>query len=494
LLLSDVLAGVPLRAPLTADVEVSGLAYDSRRVAPGDCYFAIRGLTQDGHVHVADAVARGAVAVVAEEPRGGVALALVDDSRRALALAAANLQAHPSRALYVVGITGTDGKTTTCAMTTTILDAAGFATGMLTTVDVRAGGLTEPNPAHVTTPEAVEVQAQLRRMVDAGDRCAVVETSSHALRMQRVVGVEYDVAVLTNVTSEHLELHGTVEEYRRDKARLFQMLGDGPDKGIGKTGVVNADDPNARMFIEATAGEVLTYGLGGEAELRGEAVDEADGGITFVARRVREEARVRVPMMGRFNVHNALAALAAASAVGVSLETGAAALATFAGVRGRMERIEAGQHFGVIVDYAHTAEALATVLGRLRERTGGRVIVVFGSAGDRDRAKRPAMGAAAARLADFAILTDEDPRHEDRDAILREIAAGLEVEGASEGSRYRLVADRREAIAQAFAMAAPGDTVLLAGKGHENTIETATGAVPWDEAAVARELLRDLQA
>ncbi len=486
------------RAEVTGDdgVEITGLVYDSRRAQPGDLFVAVRGFHVDGHAFIPDAVRRGAAAVLAESPPTPHVKApwiQVPDSRAALALLAAAFHGHPARRLRVIGVTGTDGKTTTTAMISAVLEAAGHRTGYMTTVSFKVGERVWDNDTRQSTPEAPEVQALLADMVAAGCDYAVIESTSHGLALHRLDGCEYDVAVLTNVTHEHLDFHGTVEAYRLAKARLFEMLGESVDKGIRKTAVVNLDDPHAGLFIARAPDQVITYAVGHpSAMVRARGVTASSSGLAFRADTPWGSIELTLPLVGDFNVGNALAALAVGLSQGVPLAACRDALAGFRGVRGRMERVDCGQPFTVIVDYAHTPEAFAKVMGIVRPLTKGRLIAVFGSAGERDRQKRPLQGEIAGRYCDFLVLTDEDPRLEDRWAILDEIAAGVERAGKREGEGYVKIADRAEAIFAALRRAGPGDTVLLLGKGHEGSILYATEKRPWDERAVAEAALREL--
>lgn len=489
-----------------SDVELASITHDSRAVRPGALFVAVPGAVADGHDFVPAAIAAGAAAVLVERRLDGIAVPqiVVESTRRALAAAAAWFEGDPSRQLGIVGITGTDGKTTTAALAVGALRAAGIPTGLLSTVASRIGGVETVNRVHATTPEAPALQAALAAMGAAGDRAAVLETTSHGLALDRVAEVDYDVAILTNVTHEHLELHGSIEAYRAAKLRLFEALGErsgpaaGPkaELGWGRTGIVNADDPSAGLFGVATraaGARLITYGAAATADvrIRSAAPDGPGHLVTFDGPSGPGEIRVRLP--GRFNVANALAVVALGEAVGLDLVAVAEGIASVRSVAGRMVRIEAGQPFAVIVDFAHTPASLEAVLDDAVAEAasgGGGAIAVFGSAGERDRTKRPLMGRVAADRCRLVVLTDEDPRREDRTAILREIAAGAD--GSGRHVPFLLVPDRREAIRLALDEACPGDVVVLAGKGHETTIETAAGDVPWDEVAVARAALADL--
>lgn len=492
--LAAALAGAAIVGDQT--IEISGLTYDSRRVRPGDVFVAMRGFHSDGHAYIGEALRRGAVAVVAETARPTDEItpwATVPDTRVALATLAAAFYGHPARRLRVIGVTGTDGKTTTTTMISTLLEAAGYRTGFMTTVTFKVGARVWDNDTRQSTPEAPEVQALLAEMVAAGCDYAVIESTSHGLALHRLDGCEFDVAVLTNVTHEHLDFHQTVEAYRRAKARLFEMLDESADKGTVKTAVVNLDDPHADMFIARAPGPVITYAINEpRALVRASAIEATPAGLTFRVEAPDETATARLRLAGSFNVANALAALSVGLSQGVPLAVGVEALGRFRGVRGRMEPVDCGQPFTVIVDYAHTPEAFAKVMEIVRPLTQGQLIAVFGSAGERDRQKRPQQGEIAGRCCDLVILTDEDPRLEDRYAILDEIAVGVERAGKREGSGYLKIADRAEAIAAAVARARRGDIVLLLGKGHEGSILYADEKRPWDERAAAVAALQAL--
>ena len=478
--------GALLDDPQLPDVAVSALAYDSRRVMPGAVFVAIPGEHTDGHLHAADAVARGAVAVVAERVPDppvpdGVPVVLVPDTQVALAGLAAVFYRHPSRALTVAGITGTDGKTTTTTMLHAAWQGAGVNAGSLTTVDFRVGDRIEPNTTRQTTLESADLQERLRALVDAGCSHAAVETSSHALVLHRVDAVDFSAAVFTRITSEHLDFHDTREAYLHAKASLISRSRD--------LAVLDRDDDFAFPTLSAMPiARRLSYSASGaaDADLIARDVRVDASGVHFSARTPWGDTALDLRVAGRFNVANALAALAAACATGASLDGAARGLCALQRVSGRMERVDLGQPFSVVIDYAHTAEALRTVLRELRPATRGALWAVFGSAGRRDPSKRAPMGRVAAELAEHVVITDEDPREEDRQAILDDIAGG-----AAQAADLHVIPDRTEAIAYAVAHAAPGDTVLLAGKGHESTMILAGGPVPWDERAAAEAALRD---
>ena len=491
--LSRLLDGVEvLEAPPT-DPEVTGLCYDSRRLKAGDCFVAIPGTHTDGHRYVETALRDGAVAAVVQRQAGTAwPQVVVPDTRRALALMSSTLYDHPSRNMVVIGVTGTDGKTTTTTMIHQMLLHAGRRVGAMSTVDIRFGDAVDPNDSRQTTLEALEVQEQLARMRDAGLKYAVIETSSHGLALQRVVGVDYDVAVFTNIAHEHLDFHKTIEAYREAKAQLIDLTAGSAHKGIDKTVVLNRDDPSYAYLINRAIARRITYGLQLDADLKAGRVDATPEGLRLEASTPLGPLSLRLKLSGRWNAANALAAAATGIAVGLTLDEIREGLESYSGVRGRMERVDLGQPFSVIIDYAHTPQSLEKVLRELRPITRGKLIAVFGSAGDRDREKRPWMGEIAARLSDYAVFTNEDPREEDAMTILSEIAAGAEEVGWTEGEQYARIVDRRQGIAHAVRRAGPGDTVLLAGKGHERSILIGRGKEPWDERAAAEAAIRGI--
>jgi UDP-N-acetylmuramoyl-L-alanyl-D-glutamate--2,6-diaminopimelate ligase len=499
--------GLPAGAGALDEVAVRGVTEDSRLVREGSLFVAVPGFHVDGTEFVERAAAAGAAAAIVEQPvAAGLPLLVVTAARPALALAACWWYEDPSRSLGTIGITGTDGKTTTAFLAAAALEAAGIGTGLIGTVETRIGGVRERHEAHVTTPAAPELQAMLRAMARAGNAAAVVETTSHALELDRVLGVAWDAAVFTNLTHEHLELHGTLERYRAAKLRLFERLAAGPDnpaKTVAgrpwpKVAIVNRDDPAASWF-EAAAREagarVLTYGADASADIRAMAVEEDAHRLRIRHVGPSGTGTLELRLAGRFNVHNALAVVALGEGLGLDPAAVRAGLEAVPGVPGRMERIDAGQPFAVIVDYAHSPASLQGVLDLLAPvaaARGGAPIAVFGSAGERDTAKRAAMGRIAGERCRLVVATDEDPRGEDRQAIIDEIVRGAEAAGRRRDVDVLAIADRREAIRAAFERARPGDVVLLAGKGHEPTILYADGAIPWDEAAVARDELAAL--
>jgi UDP-N-acetylmuramoyl-L-alanyl-D-glutamate--2,6-diaminopimelate ligase len=454
-------------------VDVTALAYDNRLVTPGTLFFCVPGFTRDGHDYADDAIARGAVALVVQRPLdSGVPEILVDDVRAAMAPAAAALAGDPTARLTTVGITGTNGKTTTAFLVRALLEAGGRSTGLLGTVTAIVGG--EQHAVARTTPEAIDLQRTFADMLAAGDEAVVMEVSSHALALHRADAIHWSAAVFTNLTQDHLDFHADMEDYFLAKRRLFEA---GPE-----VAVIDVDDPyGARLARELPA--AIRIGLDApDAQVRGRVLSADAAGSRFAV----GDLELQIALPGRFNVHNALAAVVVARELGVDDATIAAALPRAARVPGRFEPVEEGQPFAVIVDYSHTPDSLDNALRAAREIADGRVIAVFGAGGDRDRAKRPLMGAAAARGADVAIVTSDNPRNEDPEAIIAAVAAGM----ADRPPAERIV-DRREAIERAVALARPGDVVVVAGKGHEQGQEFEGGRkVPFDDVTVAREALR----
>ena len=475
---------------------ILGLAYDSRKVTPGYLFIAVPGVHTDGRSYVTDAAQRGAVvalgAPLAQTENLPIPYIEVEDVRTALANLACAFYDFPARELCTIGVTGTDGKTTTSNIISTLFDAAGRRTGMMTTANFKLNGQEWANATRQSTLEALEIQEFLRKMVEMQATHAVIESTSHGLELQRVRGCAFDVGVVTNITHEHLDFHKTLDAYRRAKARLFEMLDPEQDKGRGyrKVAILNKDDSSYEVLKPYCRVPILDYGIETDAAVRAVDLQLQASRTAFRLILPDAEYQIETPLIGRFNVSNCLAAIATAYSQGLPLDVIAHTLATIKGVPGRMEHIDEGQHFSVIVDYAHTADSLQKVLAILRPVTPGKLMVVFGSAGERDRQKRPVMGSVAAQMSDFFVITDEDPREEDRESILREIAVGAEEAGKQEGRDFLCLADRRAAIAAAFSRTQPGDTVLLAGKGHEQSIIIGRDKLPWDDREVAREELR----
>ncbi len=504
--LVDLITGLPnasIQGP--TDVPITNVAYDSRKVEAGSVFVATKGTHVDGHRFIGQAIERGAVAVVYDEldavPQpvtanpSPVTWVRVPNSRAALSPLAAAFYRYPARKLQVVGVTGSKGKTTTSSLVAHVLDGDGHHSGLMTTVDFKIGERWWANKTRQTTLEALEVQRMLREMADAHCDFAVVEASSHALSPQwnRVGDCQFDVAVFTNITHEHLDYHGTFEQYRQDKARLFELL-----RTSGKqrrTAIMNIDDPNAQVFIDAAGdSEILTYAMHNpHALIRPRNVHTTRDGVQYTAITPWGDVDVQLAIPGEFNVLNSLAALAVGLDRGISAAACAAALRSIGGVRGRMERIELGQPFSVVVDYAHNPDSFEQVMGMMRPLTTGKLISVFGSAGERDHEKRPMQGQIAGRYCDLVVIADEDPRDENREQILEAIAAGVRQAGKREGQGYLKIADRAEAIREAVRRAQPGDIVLLLGKGHEGNILYENGRVMlWSERDEAQAALQEL--
>ena len=473
--------------------EITDITNDSRRVVPGGLYAALPGMHVDGHRFIGEAIGRGAAAILCErtvDAGSGVAWLIADEARLALSELADRFYGEPSRSIFVVGVTGTDGKTSTVSFVHQLLGSLAGPSAFLSTAAVQVGASEEPNLLHQSTPEAPEVHRTLRHMIDAGARYAVLESTSHGLSRKtcRLAHVRYGAAVFTNLSHEHLEFHGTYERYRDDKAALFRSLC--PRTGDGQVepfGVVNGDDPEAGYFAAACAWPVLRYAIDAPCEFRAADLRLETAESCFALHTPGGRAVCRLPVPGRFNVSNALAAAATVAGIcGSTADELAAGIEQLRPVRGRMHVVQSAP-FSVIVDYAHTPGSFESVLPFFRDHCDGRLIVVFGSAGERDVAKRPLQGRIADRYADLIVLADEDPRGEDRRGILEQIAAGCP--HRSEGDDILIIPDRREAIGRAVAIARPADTVLLLGKGHETTIIGPERAEPWDEITVAEEEL-----
>src|SRR3954449_5111612 len=457
------------------DVVVTGLTFDNRLVGPGTLFFCVPGFTRDGHDFASDAVARGAVALIVQRPLDlGVPEFLVEDVRAAMASIAARFYGDPTAQLRVAGITGTNGKTTTAFLTRALLEGAGMPTGLLGTVKAGVGGV--EHPVVRTTPEAIDLQRTFRAMLDGGDVACAMEISSHALELRRADAIHVAAAVFTNLTQDHLDFHPTMEDYFQAKRLLFASE-------LTSVRIVNADSDYGRRLIEEF--DCVTFAIAREADYRALDVRTDATGCDFVVSSPDGDFAARVPLPGRFNVLNALAAWAAARALGAPAWGLAASLRSAATAPGRFQPVDAGQPFGVVVDYAHKPDALEQVLLAAREMASGRLIVVVGAGGDRDRGKRPIMGEIAARLADIALITSDNPRSEEPESIIDEIMAGIP---ATPHAVVERDADRRASIHRAIGLARAGDAVVIAGKGHEHGQEFAGGRVePFDDVEVARE-------
>jgi len=503
------------------DVEVSGITLDSRQVQPGSVFVALSGgLGTDGHRYIPDAIQRGAVAVVGSQPLSGLSVPYfqVRDTRQALALLSAAFHDFPARKLTMIGVTGTDGKTTTCNLIYAILQAAGLRAGMISTVNAVIGGQVLDTGFHVTTPEAPDVQRYLAQMAAAGLTHVVLEATSHGLAQQRVKAVDFDIGVVTNITHEHLDYHGSYEAYRAAKGILFSDLEHTPPKAFTPLGgaVLNRDDDSYEYLAGLAKVRRVSYGLHAEADVRAEGISHRVEGLYFTA--VGQDAQgreFRLPLASRlygdFNVSNCLAAVAATLGVlGLDPSSVQEGIAALEGVPGRMESVDLGQDFTAIVDFAHTPNALRVALLAVRQMlsdarrassdasrlqppvpAGGRVIAVFGSAGLRDRAKRRMMAETSAELADLSVFTAEDPRTESLAAILAEMAAGAQSRAGVEGQTFWRVPDRRDALRFAVSIARPGDVVIACGKGHEQSMCFGETEYAWDDRVALRAALAE---
>lgn len=489
--LADLVARALAQTPPLPDIDICYLAQDTRELVRGEpaLFVARKGATQDAHHFVAEAIKQGAVAVVGSHApegleqfswHGQVPYIRVADDKRALAKLAATLYEHPSERLKTFGVTGTDGKTTTSFLLHHLLSGY-FRSGLLSTAEVRLADEIRALPGHFTTPEAPTVQYLLAECLKNGCTHAVIESSSHGFAQHRLDEVDYDIGIWTNLSAEHLDFHKTLEAYRDAKAQLMRRA---------TLSILNADDPEFAAFAEA-AGQFESYGEAQNATWRARDIREEDGALYFSLHHGGQSYPMCLPMIGRYNVHNALAAIAAAHAAGISLPNIQQRLKTFAGVPGRMQVVQYTP-FSVVVDFAHTPPALEKALHAVRPQTMGRLIVVIGAAGERDPGKRRALGCCGVTYADLAVFTEEDSRSEDVQEILTEMAAGAKSAGGKLGETYFLEPERPEAIARAMSLARPGDLVLLAGKGHERTLERAGLTLAWDEIAEAKKALRGL--
>ncbi|MGH2835435.1 MAG: UDP-N-acetylmuramoyl-L-alanyl-D-glutamate--2,6-diaminopimelate ligase [Solirubrobacteraceae bacterium] len=465
--------------PGAAAVDIAGLAYDNRVVGPRDLFFCVRGFTRDGHDFAADVVQRGAAALIVDHLLDvDIPQVVVEDVRRAMGPAAATFYGKPTESLDLVGVTGTNGKTTTAYLVRALLEADGRRTGLLGTVkSVIGGGVL---PVQRTTPEAIDLQRTFRAMLDAGDVACVMEVSSHALELGRVDASNFAVGVFTNLTQDHLDFHPTMEDYFQAKRRLFTEVG-------ARTAVLNLDDPHGmRLAFDPEISSPISFSLDHPgATYRADDVRTGLSGSRFTLHSPDGVAELRSPLRGRFNVSNVIAAFAAARALGVPFDTAVPAVEQAGQVPGRFETVEEGQRFAVLVDYAHTPDSLENVLSAARDLAQGQLHVVFGCGGDRDRKKRPLMGEIAARIADRVFVTSDNPRSEDPDAIIAEVLTGID-------RPVERNADRRAAIYAAVAGAQDGDVIVIAGKGHEQGQEFTGGEkIPFDDVSVAREALRD---
>ncbi len=487
MLLKTLVPAIPIRKIIgTIDRPVESIAYDSRRVQRNGMFVALRGEKSDGHQFIGQAIEKGASVIVAEHegshPRA--TFLVVENTRAALADLSAAFYRYPARKLKLAAVTGTNGKTTTTFLTKHICEAAGLRCGLIGTVRYEIGE--RVLPAIRTTPESLDLVELLAQIRDAGCRAAAMEVSSHALAQDRTRGLEWNVAVFTNLTQDHLDFHGTMMSYFDAKAKLFTQLG-AQQKKRKPMAVVNIDDRYGEQLLDKIDKNVavITYGRGARADFRASNPRVEFSGTSYQLEAGGKSYLVRVPLIGRFNVLNSVAALAAANALGISLRDAVLSIGKSSQIPGRLELVPAKRQFQVFVDYAHTPDALRNVLRTLRELEPHRLIAVFGCGGDRDRQKRPMMGDIVDQYADYAIITSDNPRTEDPNAILAEIEKGFR------SSRYEKIVDRTEAIGRAVALAQPRDMVLIAGKGHENYQEFADYTVPFDDIQVARRAIAD---
>jgi UDP-N-acetylmuramoyl-L-alanyl-D-glutamate--2,6-diaminopimelate ligase len=479
-------------------VGINNIVSDSRLVEFGSLFVAVTGGSKDGHLYISDAINRGAAAVVGEQPNSGgisVPYIQVQNSRQSLSHLAAAFYGHPARKLTMIGITGTDGKTTTCNLLYQILLTAGIKVGMISTVNAVIGTEIFDTGFHVTTPDTLDVQHYLVKMVEAGLTHVILETTSHGLAQYRVDACEFDIGVITNITHEHLDYHGTYENYRAAKARLFTGLADVKSKKQGniRLGVLNRDDASYDYLRTITSVQQVCYGLNSKADIQAKDIKYDPSGVDFTILCKEIPVSVKSTLVGAFNVSNILAAFTTAVfGLRISTEIAVKGIGNLTCVPGRMERIDLGQNFTAIVDFAHTPNALKSALQTARQITDGRLIVVFGSAGLRDRQKRRMMAEVASDLANMAILTAEDPRTESLEDILEDMAKGAVARGGIEQKTFRRIPDRGNAIRFAVQMAEPGDLVIACGKGHEQSMCFGEIEYPWDDGQAMRSALAEL--
>lgn len=479
--LKDLLAPINGTIQPDSDVEISGIAYDSRAVTPGALFVAFRGGTFDGHTFIADALKRGAAAIIAEkDTHPGVPMVLVKDAREVLPLLSAKFYDYPAKKLAMIGITGTNGKTTTSYLMQSILRSSGKKVGLIGTLGARIND--EPIETEHTTPESADLQRVLAMMVDQGVDAVAMEVSSHGLAQGRTSFCEFDCGVFTNLTQDHLDFHGTMDDYLTAKLKLFSEYPLASDKKF--VGVVNMDDPYGVSVSKSTNGKVITYGITSDADVKGSDVIVTSSTVTLVITYQGKSEQVTIPIGGYFNAYNGLASCAACLAMGLDFATVIGGLKSVPSVAGRFESVDCGQNFGVIVDYAHTPDGLENVLRTARNLAKNRLIVVFGCGGKRDRTKRPIMGKIGSELADIAIITSDNPRNEDPSLIIKDILEGVQM-----SSKIEAILDRHEAIERGIMLAQKGDVVVIAGKGHEDYQIFADETIHFDDREVARDVL-----
>jgi len=487
MILEELLKSVPcLHLGGRLDIPIKGISYDSRKTGKGNLFVAIRGDNFDGNEFIPEAIERGAVAIVSEQktiPIGSkLSWVIVDNARRALAIISGNFHGKPSLRLYLIGVTGTNGKTTVTYLVESIFQQGGKKIGRLGTIDYRIGDLLVE--AERTTPESPDINRYLAEMVESGCQACVMEVSSHSLDMERVYGCDFDLAVFTNFTRDHLDFHRSMERYFSSKKKLFEYL----ENKEGGVAVLNLDDPKVRELQQSLKIKSITYGWQSSADIAVESYRLSDKGLQATIKTPKGNLQINSPLIGRGNLSNILAALGVGMAAGIPLSDISQGIACVSPIPGRFELVEEEQDFTLIVDYAHTDDALKNLLESVREVTEGRVITVFGCGGDRDPSKRPLMGAQAVKLSDIAIVTSDNPRSEDPLQIIREMEVGIESVGVRKGA-HLVIPDRREAIKRAIDEARPGDTVVIAGKGHERYQIIGDNVIHFDDREVARQFI-----
>lgn len=476
------------RATGDLNIEITGIEVDSRQVKPGDLFIALRGFTVDGHEYIAQAVEKGAAAVLVEQSISNLSIPVIEvkDTRKALAIVSTKFYRYPTKEMKLIGVTGTNGKTTTTYLIEQLLTDAGHKTGVIGTIQMKVGEKTFP--VKNTTPDILDLQKSFRMMRDEGCEYSVIEVSSHALSLGRTWGSQFRIGVFTNLSQDHLDFHETMEKYKEAKGLLFSQLanqyGDEPEDHA--YAVLNADDEASKYYAQITPAQVITYGIDQAADVQAKYIQISPEGMEFELHTFRGIRQVKTKLIGKFNVYNLLAAISTALIEGISLDQIVESITKISGVNGRFEPVHAGQDFTVIVDYAHTPDSLENVLRTIREFAGKRVTCVVGCGGDRDRSKRPLMAQIATRYSDWSVFTSDNPRTEDPEAILRDMVAGVKDENLNE---YTVIPDRREAIYVAIEKAKPGDIVLIAGKGHETYQEIHGVRYDFDDRLVAREAI-----
>jgi UDP-N-acetylmuramoyl-L-alanyl-D-glutamate--2,6-diaminopimelate ligase len=475
-----------LKPAISVDPVITSIENDHRKVRPGSLFICIKGYTVDGHEFAAKAVENGAVAVLSERELDlDVPVIIVKDTKRAMAVLADAFYGQPTHKLHLIGITGTNGKTTTSHLIEKIIADTGKKTGLIGTMYTKIGGQTFE--AKNTTPESLSLQKTFKKMVDEQVEVAVMEVSSHALDLGRVHGCDFDTAIFTNLTQDHLDYHQTMDEYKRAKSLLFSQLGNTFSLKAPKFAIFNADDDASLLYEKSTAAHIITYGIEKPADFRAENITMTSGGTKFDLVTPIGREKVAIQLIGKFNIYNVLASIAATLVYGVPLKQIISSLESVKGVPGRMELVDSGQEFAVIVDYAHTPDSLENVLKTIKQFAKKRLFVIVGCGGDRDRTKRPIMAKIAAEYGTDPIFTSDNPRSEDPVAILKEMISGVQ------GKNYQVIVDRKEAIAAAVNAASPGDIILIAGKGHETYQQIGDQFLSFDDRLVAKQAIKERQ-